>query len=124
MAKDEMMELGRLIVQSDMEALYIKDIRILEHANEHGRMDIRFLSRKKLTAEDAIRYQNTPIQVFSMGEEEPVFCGICKSIGIQNGNDYAEIQVTAYTSSIITSDRSGDKRAGHSRQNKRPLAAS
>ena len=73
MAKDEMMELGHvLIVQSDMEALYIKDIRILEHANEHGRMDIRFLSRKKLTAEDAIRYQNTPIQVFSMGRKNRI----------------------------------------------------
>ena len=102
MAKDEMAELGRLMIQSDMEALYIKDIRILERVNEHGRMDLRFLSKKKLTAEDAIRYQNTPIQVFSMGEEEPVFCGICKSIGIQNSNDYAEIQVTAYTSSILT----------------------
>lgn len=66
MAKDEMMELGRLIVQSELDALYIKDIRIMESANEHGRMNIRFLSRKKLTSEDTLRYQDTPIQVLTM----------------------------------------------------------
>ena len=102
MAKDEMMELGRLIVQSDMEALYIKDIRVLENVNEHGRMELRFLSGKKLSSEDAIRYQNTPIQVSAMEDGTVVFCGICKAIEIQNSNDYAEVQVTAYTSSILT----------------------
>ena len=51
MAKDEMMERGRLIVQSDMEALYIKDIRVLENVNEHGTMELRFLSGKKLSSE-------------------------------------------------------------------------
>ncbi len=101
MAKDEMMELGRLIVQSELDALYIKDIRIMESANEHGRMNIRFLSRKKLTSEDTLRYQDTPIQVLTM-DGETVFSGVCRSIGLEQGNDYAEVLVTAYTNSVLT----------------------
>lgn len=33
----KMMELGRLYLKSELEALYIKELRIEERANEHGR---------------------------------------------------------------------------------------
>lgn len=114
MAGNELMELGRLIVESELDVLYIKDIIVEEAVNEHGYMEIRFLSGKKLTAGDVIRYQGTPIRV-ATPDGEPVFAGISASITLHGGNDYAEILVRAYTSSILT-DREKRTRTFQSEQ--------
>lgn len=57
--KDEFMELGRLILQSEMDVVYIKNLRIEEQANVHGRMTVRFLSREMPSPEDVLRYQGS-----------------------------------------------------------------
>ena len=36
MAKEEMMDLGSILVQSELEALTIKKLNIVETANAHG----------------------------------------------------------------------------------------
>ncbi|MGN6714215.1 hypothetical protein, partial [Anaerocolumna jejuensis] len=63
MAKEEMTGLGQLVLQSEMEALYIKDIHIVEQANEHGILSLRFLSGKQMESMDALRYQGSRIQI-------------------------------------------------------------
>ena len=45
-SKEELVELGKLVLQSDLNALYIKNVRIEENANEHGSMTVRLLSTK------------------------------------------------------------------------------
>ena len=82
MAKEEMMDLGNIVVQSGLEVLTIKKLEILERANEHGRMELLFLSGKTLTFEDALRYQDSSIQVRTK-EGESIFGGLCKSIGLR-----------------------------------------
>lgn len=47
MAKDEMMELGCLILQSKLRAHYFKNIHIQEVANEHGRLSVNFVPEKR-----------------------------------------------------------------------------
>ena len=101
MAKKEMMDLGSILVQSALEVVTIKKLSILETVNAHGWMELVFLSGKTLTAEDSLRYQDSPIQVQTK-EGDVVFSGLCKTIGLKTGNEYTEVQVLAYTYSILT----------------------
>ena len=100
MAGNELMELGRLVVESELDVLYIKDIRVEEAVNEHGFLELLFLSGRKLTPVDVIRCQGTPVRVATM-DGDPVFAGICKSITLHGGNDYMEASLKAYTPSIL-----------------------
>ena len=99
--KDEFMELGRLILQSEMDVVYIKNLRIEEQVNEHGRMTVRFLSRELPSPEDILRYQGSQVCLTTM-EGETVFCGQCVEIGLIAANAYQEIELTAQTLSIQT----------------------
>ena len=65
----EQMDLGQLILQSDMEALYIKNVQIEEESNEHGTMVIRFLSGKKLQSADVLRYQGSKLRLVTTDGE-------------------------------------------------------
>lgn len=62
-AKEELIELGRLIIQSELEALYIKNVKIEERVNEHGSMSVCFLTKKQLASEDVLRYQGSMIRL-------------------------------------------------------------
>lgn len=77
----KMMELGRLYFKSELEALYIKELRIEERANEHGRLSIRFLPAKKLNTDDILRYQEQPMSILTM-DGDLVFSGIWTSLGL------------------------------------------
>ena len=99
--KDGFMELGRLILQSGLDVVYIKNLRIEEQVNEHGRMRVRFLSRETLSPEDILRYQGSQVCLTTM-EGEIVFCGQCMEIGLIAANAYQEIELTAQTLSIQT----------------------
>ena len=107
MAKEEMMDLGSILVQSELEALTIKKLNIVETANAHGWMELVFLSGKALTTEDCLRYQDSPIQVQTR-EGDVVFCGLCKAIGLKQLNAYTEVQVMAGTYSILTDQEKKD----------------
>ena len=97
----EQMDLGQLILQSDMEALYIKNVQIEEESNEHGTMVIRFLSGKKLQSADVLRYQGSKLRLVTT-DGETVFAGECVNINLIKENEYAEIEVVARTTSIQT----------------------
>lgn len=99
MAKDEMMDLGSILVQSDLEVLTIKKLNIVERANEHGRMELVFLSGKSITPGDCSRYQDSPIQVRTR-EGDIIFCGLCQSVGLKSLNSYTEVYLTACSYSI------------------------
>ena len=101
MAKDEMTGLGQLVLQSEIEALYIKDIHILEQANEHGILSLSFLSRKQMEPMDAMRYQNSRIQLMDR-EGACIFCGTCAAIQLKKENDYTEVKIQAKTLSEQT----------------------
>ncbi len=103
MAGNEQMALGNFIVESELDVLYIKNIRVEEAANEHGFLELLFLSGKKLTPGDVIRCQGMPVRVATM-DGDPVFAGICKSITLHGGNDYTEVSLKAYTASILTDE--------------------
>ncbi|MEE1255056.1 MAG: DUF6531 domain-containing protein, partial [Lachnospiraceae bacterium] len=97
----EQMDLGQLILQSDMEALYIKNVQIEEESNEHGTMVIRFLSGKKLQSADVLRYQGSKLRLVTT-DGETVFAGECVNINLIKENEYEEIEVVARTTSIQT----------------------
>ena len=97
----EQIDLGQLILQSDMEALYIKNVQIEEESNEHGTMVIRFLSGKKLQSADVLRYQGSKLRLVTT-DGETVFAGECVNINLIKENEYAEIEVVARTTSIQT----------------------
>ncbi len=99
--KGEFIELGRLILQSELDVIYIKNLRIEEQVNEHGRMTVRFLSRELSSPEDILRYQGSRVCLATM-EGEIVFCGQCTEIGLISANAYQEIELTAHTLSIQT----------------------
>jgi len=101
MAKDEMTGLGQLVLRSEMEALYIKDIHILDQVNEHGILSLSFLSGKQMEPMDAMRYQNSRIQLLD-GDSACIFCGTCVAIQLKKENDYTEVQVQAKTLSEQT----------------------
>lgn len=98
-AKEELMELGKLVVQSELDAFYIKNVRIEEQVNEHGTMTVRFLSRKQLTSADVVRCQGSTIRLVTT-EGECIFCGQCAGINLSKANEYAEVEVLAKTLSI------------------------
>lgn len=98
-ANAELMELGRLVIQSELDALYIKNLRIEENVNEHGIMTVRFLSKKELVSNDILRYQGSSIRLVTL-EGECVFFGQCVGINLCKANEYAEVEVVAKTFSI------------------------
>ncbi|MCH5345239.1 MAG: RHS repeat protein [Acetatifactor sp.] len=100
-SKEELVELGRLVIRSDLDVLYIKNVRIEENANEHGTMTVRFLSAAQLSSDDVLRCQGSLIRLMTT-EGECVFCGQCVNINLIRENEYAEVEVTAKTLSIRT----------------------
>lgn len=100
-AKEELIELGRLIIQSELEALYIKNVKIEERVNEHGSMSVCFLTKKQLASEDVLRYQGSMIRLVT-ADGDVVFCGQCAGINLKKENEYAEVEVSAKTLSIKT----------------------
>lgn len=97
--EDEMAGLGRLLLKSELEALYIKELRIEERANEHGRLSVRFLPAKKLGTDDVLRYQERPVRLLTM-DGELVFSGIWTSLSLICENEYQEVQGEAGTFSV------------------------
>ena len=74
-SKDEQADLGRLILQTGLDVLYIKDVHISENVNEHGRMTVRFLTKAGTEQTDAIRQQGAEVRLVTM-DGESVFCGV------------------------------------------------
>lgn len=99
MAKEESMELGGLILQSQLRALYFKNIHIQEMANEHGRLSVSFVPEKKVTKEDVLRCQGSRVEIGTL-DGETVFSGIWTSICLSGGKDYTEIYAQAVTLSV------------------------
>ncbi|RDY27788.1 hypothetical protein, partial [Lachnotalea glycerini] len=108
MAKEEMTGLGQLVLLSEMEARYIKDIHIIEKANEHGILRVSFLSKKQMESTDALRYQGSQLQVLDE-TGACIFSGICTAIQLQKETEYTEVQVQAKTLSIQTDQQSKTK---------------
>lgn len=100
-SKEEQVELGRLILQSGMDVLYIKNVQIEENVNEHGSMRVRFLSAKQIEDEDCLRYQGSDIQLVT-ADGETVFGGKCTSVSLLKENQYTEAEVLVRTASIQT----------------------
>lgn len=100
-SKEEQADLGRLILQTGLDVLYIKDVHISENVNEHGRMTVRFLTRAGTEQTDAIRQQGMETRLVTV-DGESVFCGICTGVKLFGENDYMEAELTAVTASILT----------------------
>ena len=107
-SKEELVELGKLVLQSDLNTLYIKNVRIEENANEHGSMTVRLLSAKQLSSEDVLRCQGSMIRLMTT-EGECVFCGQCVSINMIRANKYAEVEVVAKSLSVLTDQAPRDQ---------------
>lgn len=100
-SKDEQADLGRLILQTGLDILYIKDVHISESANEHGFMTVRFLAKAGTDQTDAIRQQGAAVKLVTI-DGESVFCGICTDVRMFGENEYMEAELTAVTASALT----------------------
>ena len=100
-SKEEQADLGRLILQTGLDVLYIKDVHISENVNEHGRMTVRFLTKAGTKQTDAIRQQGMEVRLVTV-DKESVFCGICTGVKLFGENDYMEAELMAVTASILT----------------------
>lgn len=100
-SKEEQIELGRLVLQSEMKVKYIKDVQIREKSNEHGRMILRFIPKEEIKSTDTMRYQGISIQL-ATADGETVFCGTCVAVNLIKETEYTEVEVIAKTLSIVT----------------------
>lgn len=59
----ELIELGRILVSFKIPCAIIKDIRILETADEHGYLMLRMIPKAQPQQADLLRLKNTPISL-------------------------------------------------------------
>ncbi len=99
-AKEEQTTLGSLILQTGIAVKYIKDVRIEEAADKHGRMKVRFLTDDKMEDTDMVRLDGSDITLRTE-DGENVFCGKCVGFHLIRGNQYAEVELAAETASVL-----------------------
>lgn len=98
-SKEEQAELGRLVLQTGIDVLYIKNVESEETANEHGWMKIRFLSAKQVNAADILRCRGEKMLLLT-AEGETVFGGICTGMSMICQNQYTELEALVETASV------------------------
>ena len=100
-SKEEQLDLGKLILYTGLDVLYIKDVYISENVNEHGKMTVRFITKAGTESIKAVRQQGTEVKLVTV-DGENVFCGICTEVRLLRENEYIEAELTAFTASICT----------------------
>lgn len=98
-AKEEQTTLGSLILQTQLGVKYIKDVRVEEAADEHGKMTVRFLTTDAIKDADLLRLDGSGIRLL-MADGETVFSGTCVGFRLIRENQYAEVELTAKTASV------------------------
>ena len=96
----EQMDTGCLRLQSEPKALYIREAEIREAAGEHGVMNIRFIPAKVPEEPDILRGQGSMVRL-TTADGETVFCGKCENLHLSCENQYAEMELTARTLSVL-----------------------
>ena len=100
MAK-QMAELGSLKVEFALEYRYIKNLVIVDQANNHGLMKIRLVAKGLIKTEQTLRLEDAPIKVTDK-DGDIIFFGTAVQINLENEADYSEIIITAKTLSEQT----------------------
>ena len=100
MAK-QMAELGSLKVEFALEYRYIKNLVIVDQANNHGLMKIRLVAKGLIKTEQTLRLEDAPIKVTDK-DGDITFFGTAVQINLENEADYSEIIITAKTLSEQT----------------------
>ena len=100
MAK-QMAELGSLKVEFALEYRYIKNLVIVDEANNHGFMKIRLVAKGLIEAEQTLRLEDAPIKLTDK-DGDIIFFGTVVQINLENEADYSEIIIIAKTLSEQT----------------------
>ena len=100
MAK-QMVELGSLKVEFALEYRYIKNLVIVDEANNHGFMKIRLVAKGLIEAEQTLRLEDAPIKLTDK-DGDIIFFGTVVQINLENEADYSEIIIIAKTLSEQT----------------------
>ena len=100
MAK-QMAEIGSLKVEFALEYRYIKNLVIVDQANNHGLMKIRLVAKGLIKTEQTLRLEDAPIKVTDK-DGDIIFFGTAVQINLENEADYSEIIITAKTLSEQT----------------------
>ena len=100
MAK-QMAELGSLKVEFALEYRYIKNLVIVDQANNHGLMKIRLVAKGLIKTEQTLRLEDAPIKITDK-DGDIIFFGTAVQINLENEADYSEIIITAKTLSEQT----------------------
>ena len=87
-SKEEQIELGKLVLRSELDVLYIKNVESEELVNEHGWMKIRVLASKQLSESDRMRVIGMPMSLLTK-DGETVFGGICMQAQMLCQNQYS-----------------------------------
>ena len=96
----ELIELGRILVSFKIPCAIIKDIRILETADEHGYLMLRMIPKAQPQQADLLRLKNTPISLMEY-DGTVVFDGVCLSAALNTQLGYAEVTVFAATKTVL-----------------------
>ena len=95
----EMYDLGQLIVQGPVPYRTIKNIKVTERQDEHGRLWLHLVLDGS-TPLDMSRLEQAPITV-EAADGTRVFCGVCVGYSAEQFGQYHELRLEAVTESYL-----------------------
>lgn len=95
----ELLDLGRLVIQTPICYKAIKNIAVSEIMNGHGHLELQLVI-DDTEPSDISRLEQSPIEVFTM-DGERVFCGVCIGYHIEQFCQYQELYIEAVTKSYL-----------------------
>ena len=116
MPDQEYLELNRILIDFPLSYVAVKELHILETANNHSSMRLRLISKEQLSEKEVLRYTNTPVTVYTP-EGGCIYAGICTELSLYSLNQYMEIGIIAksfsYQSDIKAESRTFQNPSKH-----------